>query len=70
MGGLTTFQCHGWVEKGGNETQFRFIFIISVLDHPMNVYEGKWGMFPLEKGNEQGNFSKGFEIFNIGTIVH
>ena len=25
--------------KGGNETQYRFLFIISVVGHPMNMYE-------------------------------
>ena len=49
-------------EKGKNDTQFRFLFIISVLSHPMNVYEGKCEMSPLEKINEEVIFSKAFEI--------
>ena len=26
-------------EKGGNETQYRFLFIINAGSHPMNMYE-------------------------------
>ena len=33
--------CSNVIPKGkrGNETQYRFLFIINVVGHPMNMYE-------------------------------
>ena len=40
--GLVNHILMSWLsEKGENETQFRFLFIIILVAHPMNVYEGK-----------------------------